>query len=314
MTETILIADNELDIVRFVEVNLRLEGFSVMIATDGEQALEAAFAHRPSLVLLDVMMPKIDGFEVCRRLRADARTSHVPVIILTAKAMTLDKVMGFTAGADDYVLKPFDPTELVARVRTTLRRSGDLRATSPLTGLPGNHRIEQEVARRLADGEEIAVAYADLSDFKAYNDHYGFLRGDQVIVLTAEILREALQRFAAPGSFLGHVGGDDFVMMFEPSATTSVCEYVVDEFDRRVRNLYDPADLERGYVAVPDRQGNLCHYEIVSIAIGVSTNERRRYHDYRGLTVVANEMKTYLKTQTRGSGYAVDGRKSAATA
>jgi DNA-binding response OmpR family regulator len=109
---------------------------------------------RPSLILLDVMMPGLDGFEVCRRLRADPRTSHIPVIFLTAKSMTADKVVGLTAGADDYVLKPFDPVELIARVRTTLQRAAELRATSPLTGLPGNHRIGIEISRRLAAGED----------------------------------------------------------------------------------------------------------------------------------------------------------------
>src|SRR5688500_12629548 len=119
MRDTILVVDNEPDILRFVDVNLRLEGFDVVTAGDGEDALQMAFELRPAIIVLDVMMPKKDGFEVCRRLRADARTRMIPVIILTAKTTMIDKVVGLTAGADDYVLKPFDPIELVARVRTT---------------------------------------------------------------------------------------------------------------------------------------------------------------------------------------------------
>src|SRR5919106_3778308 len=147
--DIVLVADDDEDIVRFVEVNLRLEGFEVITASDGEQALEMATESLPDLILLDVMMPRLDGFEVCQRLRHDGRTKHISVIMLTAKSLSADKVVGLTAGADDYIIKPFDPIELVARVRSRLRRNAEMRAVSPLTGLPGNHRIEEELADRV---------------------------------------------------------------------------------------------------------------------------------------------------------------------
>ena len=308
MTETILVADNEPDILRFVEVNLRLEGYDVESVSDGQAALERAFSTRPSLVLLDVMMPKIDGFEVCRRLRADARTSHIPVIILTAKSLTADKIVGLTAGADDYVLKPFDPMELVARVRTTLSRARELRSTSPLTGLPGNHRISTELARRLRDGETLSVIYGDLNDFKAYNDRYGFLRGDDVITLTAEVLSGAVHDYAKPGGFVGHIGGDDFMIVCQPEDVAAVCEHAIEQFDRRILDLYDEEDRARGYVELPDRQGELRRFPPVTIALGVASNERRTFTDHRELVEVATEMKSYLKQHHRRSAYAVDGR------
>lgn len=307
MGELILVADNEPDILRFVEVNLRLEGFEVVVAHDGDEALEKAFTDRPALVLLDVMMPKTDGFEVCRRLRADARTAHIPVIILTAKSMTVDKVVGLTAGADDYVLKPFDPVELVARVRTTLRRAIELRGSSPLTGLPGNHRITQEIARRLADEEPVAVVYADLNEFKAYNDHYGFVRGDDVIILTADVLRDVLREHTEDG-FLGHIGGDDFMFVCRPAQVATVCEAAIAAFDRRVQDFYDDEILAQGYLEVPDRRGDLQRYELLSIALGVATNERREFSDHREIVEVATEMKSYVKRNRSGSAYAVDVR------
>jgi diguanylate cyclase (GGDEF)-like protein len=308
MSETILVADNEPDILRLVEVNLRLEGFDVITAKDGREALDHAIDKRPALVLLDVMMPELDGFEVCRRLRADSRTSHIPVIMLTAKSLTMDKVVGLTAGADDYVLKPFDPMELVARVRTTLRRAGDLKASSPLTGLPGNHRINQEIARRLSEGERVAVIYADLNDFKAYNDYYGFVRGDGVIVLTGEVLTEAIERHPGNRAFVGHVGGDDFILVCRPDEVADVCEYVIDEFDRRIRSHYDPADLERGYLEVPDRRGEPQQFPVVSIVLGVASNQLREFADHREMVGVATEMKSLLKRGERLSTYAVDSR------
>jgi diguanylate cyclase (GGDEF)-like protein len=309
MPETILVADNEPDILRFVEVNLRLEGFSVLLARNGEEALRRAVEERPDLVLLDVMMPGLDGFEVCRKLRANPRTSGVPVMFLTAKALTSDKVDGLAAGADDYVLKPFDPVELVARVRTTLRRSADLVATSPLTGLPGNHRIGEEIALRLARGAPAAVIYADLNDFKAYNDRYGFLRGDGVILLTAEILRSALATYAGDDGFIGHVGGDDFVLVCPPAVAGAVCEAVIRRFDARIRSAYDPADAEAGYLEIKDRQGDTRRFGIMSIALGVATNEHRDFADHRAIVEVATEMKSFLKRRRGGSDFAIDGRR-----
>lgn len=308
MGETVLVVDNEPDILRFVEVNLRLEGFEVLLAVDGEQALEVAFLERPDLVLLDVMMPGIDGFEVCRRLRSDSRTSHIPVIFLTARSLTADKVVGLTAGADDYVLKPFDPIELVARVRTTLQRAAELRAVSPVTGLPGNHRISLELARRLSAGEEFAVGYADVNDFKSFNDRYGFLRGDGLILLTAEVLQSALEAQAGGGWFLGHIGGDDFLLICHPDAIERVCETALAEFNRRVRGAYDPEDAEAGYLLLPDRQGVERRFPLATLSIGVASTRGRSYEDHRQIVEVATEMKRYVKSRRDGGGYAVDNR------
>ncbi len=155
--ELILVADDDEDIVRFVEVNLRLEGFEVLTANDGQAALELALESLPDLMLLDVMMPKVDGFEVCQQLRHDPRTKNMSVIMLTAKSLSADKVVGLTAGADDYMIKPFDPVELVARVKSAIRRSRDMRAINPLTQLPGNVQIQEEVATSIAKADPFAL-------------------------------------------------------------------------------------------------------------------------------------------------------------
>src|SRR5206468_4422198 len=149
------------------------EGFEVISARNGEEALELVYERMPALVLLDVMMPKLDGFEVCSRIRADGRVRHINIIMLTAKSLSADKIVGLTSGADDYVLKPFDPMELVARVRATLRRSKEMRSSSPLTGLPGNIQIEDVIRCRHTAGEQVAVCYSDFDNFKGYNDLYG---------------------------------------------------------------------------------------------------------------------------------------------
>ena len=307
----ILVADNDADIRNFVQVNLEMEGFDVAVAQDGEEALAVAANVRPALVILDVMMPKMDGFEVCRRLRSDPKTSAIPVIILTARSLTVDKVVGLTAGADDYVLKPFDPVELIARVRTTLRRARELRATSPLTGLPGNHVIERELASRLQHETPVALIYADLNDFKSFNDHYGFLRGDDVISMTADVLLTAVREAAGDDAFVGHIGGDDFLVMCDPPDVPGLCERVMADFDERIATYYDPEDWARGCIEVPDRRGHTRACPPVSIALGVASTDHGAYGDHRGIVAAATEMKSFLKEHQRSSAYAIDSRGAA---
>jgi PleD family two-component response regulator len=294
----VLIADDDRDIVRFVEVNLRLEGFEVITAHDGQDALSKALDLQPNLILLDVMMPRMDGYEVCTKLRADGRSAHIPVIMLTAKSLSADKVLGLTAGADDYIIKPFDPMELVARVKTTLRRASEMRSLSPLTGLPGNLRIEQEIAHRMERGKAVAVAY---------NDRYGFLRGDEVISLFAQVLRRAAQDAAGPDGFVGHIGGDDFVALVPPEAAEIFASRVITGFDDRIPTLYDPEDANAGSIELEDRQGQLRRFPMVSVSLGIASSAQRAFTNHRELVATATELKHVAKRQ-QGSSYALDRR------
>jgi diguanylate cyclase (GGDEF)-like protein len=308
MADLILIADDDPDIARFVEVNLKLDGFDVAVASDGEQALQMALELQPSLILLDVMMPKMDGVEVCRHIRADRRTAQTNVIMLTAKSLGADKIAGLTAGADDYIIKPFDPLELVARVHSTLRRTREMRAQSPLTGLPGNVTIESEVRRRLSSNESFAICYADLDNFKAFNDHYGFMRGDKVIVFTADIISRVVADIG-PNAFIGHVGGDDFILLTDPAQVEALCERIIQLFDAGVTSFYDRADAERGYIEVENRQKVLNRFPLLSISIGVALADPKAVDDHRRVAETATEMKSFAKTQ-EGSVYAIDRRRS----
>lgn len=305
--ELVLVADDDEDIVRFVEVNLRLEGFDVVTAGDGEQALQGAYDLMPDLMLLDVMMPKVDGFEVCQRLRADPRTKNMSVIMLTAKSLSADKVVGLTAGADDYMIKPFDPVELVARVKSALRRSREMRAINPLTQLPGNVQIQEEVAERVAGGAPFALMYIDLNDFKAYNDFYGFARGDEVIKLLAKCAGGAVQEAAGSEAFLGHIGGDDFVAIVDPEKAESAAQKVIDCWDRSIPALYDDGDAKRGYIEVMDRRKEMHRFSLTSVSVGIATNSQRPIRSHWEASEIATEMKTFAKSQGR-SAYAIDRR------
>jgi diguanylate cyclase (GGDEF)-like protein len=310
---TVLVVDDDVDIARFIEVNLRLEGFDVLVAHDGEEALELIAQRMPDLALLDVMMPRLNGVELCRRLRSEPLTASLPVIMLTAKNLSVDKVVGLTAGADDYIIKPFDTLELVARVRSTLRRNAEMRAVSPLTGLPGNQRINEEIALRATGEAPIAVCHVDLDNFKAFNDCYGWIRGDDVISLLATALKAAGGDLGEPAPFVGHVGGDDFVVICSPDDVEHFATRALSEFDAGVQSLHDDEDVANGYIAILDRQGNERRFPLVSVSIGVAVTGRRTFRDHREIVAVATEMKGVAKGTT-GSAVAIDRRTDATAA
>jgi diguanylate cyclase (GGDEF)-like protein len=307
MSESVLVVDDDPDVARFVEVNLRSAGYDVTVASDGEEAVERAIDIRPDLVLLDVMMPKLDGFEVAQRLRRDPRTSSSSIIMLTAKALSADKVLGLSSGADDYIIKPFDPVELLARVKGTLRRAREMRALSPLTGLPGNIRIQEEIRRLVAEDQRFAILYADLDHFKAYNDHYGFVRGDRAIQLLARLATEVAHEVVGPAGFVGHVGGDDFLMVAPADVAENAAEELCRRFDDSAPLLYDRMDAEKGYIEVEDRKGTVSRFPILTLSVGVASTARRRFAHYGEAVAIATEMKQVAKREA-GSSFAVDRR------
>jgi diguanylate cyclase (GGDEF)-like protein len=309
--DLILVVDDDQDIANFVAFNLQIQGFEVMRASDGQEALELMETRRPDLAVIDWMMPRMDGVQLTQKLRAEPLTSALPVIMLTAKGMTVDKVLGLTAGVDDYLVKPFDNAELLARVSSTLRRNKEFREVSPLTGLPGNARVRREIADRMRAGGEYSVGYIDIDRFKSVNDVYGFDRGDEFIIALAHSLHRAVAGGNQPPIFLGHIGGDDFVFICAPDQVLPLTQRTVTDFEQAADRLYDSADAKRGYVEVPDRRGNKNRAALVTLSIGVAqaTVEGRRFADPRVVIAVASEMKKVAKSQP-GSYVAIDRRRS----
>ncbi len=307
MNERILIVDDDPDILQFVRMNLELEGFTVQTADGGQEALETARNTPPDLVLLDIMMPEMDGLTVLRRLRTMPATMNVAVILLTAKALAEDRVKGLDLGADDYVTKPFDLEELVARVKTVLRRAQAMRDLSPLTGLPGNFRISRELEQRVEKEAPFALVHADLDNFKAFNDHYGFMRGDTVIKFTAHSLLEAATACGDQEAFVGHVGGDDFIAIVDPEYVEDFCKVAIHTLDDGILDFYDTADALQGYIEVTDRRGERHAFPICSVSLGVATNVRRKIVSEWEASAIASEMKEHAKRQA-GSSYQIDRR------
>jgi diguanylate cyclase (GGDEF)-like protein len=306
-TDLIIVVDDDVDIARFIEVNLKLQGYEVILAHDGERALQLINECQPALAIVDWMMPKLDGLDLTRRLRADPMTAPLPIILLTARGQTADKVIGLTAGADDYLVKPFDTLELVARVRSTLRRNQENREVSPLTGLPGNNRILREISDRARNGADFAVGHVDIDRFKSVNDAYGFARGDEFITALARALHRALVNVGLPPAFLGHVGGDDFIIVCSPEQVYMLTTTAVEEFEAAADALYDPIDAERGYIELANRNGEVQRPNLVTLSIGVALSTNGRFSDPREVVSVASEMKTVAK-KFAGSYVAFDRR------
>ena len=303
----ILIADGEPAVRQLLELVLSGQGYEVSLAQNGAQLVRMAQERVPDLMLVDLMMPQIDGYEAIRQLRNDTRTAHVPMLILTAKSTLEDVVIGFETGADDYITKPFNIPELLARIKSHLRRANQQPVRNPLTGLPGNILLTEELKYRLGQPEPFAYLYVDLDNFKAFNDTYGPARGDRVIKLLAEVLVEAVAEHGTSSDFIGHIGGDDFAVVSSPEVLDTLCQRIIASFDERVRLLYDPDDRARGYLHGTDRQGVPRRFPIISLSIGIATNRHRTFDDHEQLSRIAAEMKQYAK-QAPGSWYAVDVR------
>lgn len=307
MSERVLVADDDPDILSVVKVNFELEGFEVDTAVDGEDALLKATANPPNVIVLDIMMPRMDGLTALHRLRGQASTANIPIILLTARGLPEDRVRGLELGADDYITKPFDINELVARVGAVIRRTQAARDLSPLTGLPGNFRITAEIEQKIKSGESFALVHGDLDNFKAFNDHYGFMRGDEVIRFCADCLSSSAADLGIADPFVGHIGGDDFVAIIPADMSEAFCKEVVQRFDDGILDLYDTADALRGYIEVIDRRGERYAFPVVSLSLGVASSEVRDINTQWEASAIAVEMKEFAKKQP-GSTYRIDRR------
>ncbi|HZQ29146.1 MAG TPA: response regulator [Acidimicrobiales bacterium] len=304
----ILLAEDDLDVGRYLEISLGVEGFEIVRATDGRSAVATAVAQPPDLVVLDIGMPGMDGVAVCQELRRDPRTSAVPIIILTARIQKTDKLLGLEAGADDYVTKPFDPAELVARIRGALRRTRQLRDVSPLTGLPGNIAIFRQLEHLLSGaGPDFALLHADLDNFKAFNDHYGFAAGDGVIRATASLLTSSLEDLPDTPRFAGHVGGDDFVLVTPAPDAERLADRIIPTFDDMIAQHYEGADVRQGHISVASRRGGTREFPLMTISIGIVKSTPCRFRAPAEMASVASDMKNVAK-EMGGSSWCLDRR------
>lgn len=302
--DRILIVEDDEHMGSLLREILQREGYTAIVVSSGADAMEQATEHPPQLIVLDLMLPDVDGLEICRKIREIPRISHVPILVVSARGDVTDRVEGLRMGVDDYMPKPFDVSELVARIEAHIRRASEERSINPLSGLPGNFKIYGYIDKKLAESDDIAVLYVDLDNFKAYNDHYGFAHGDDVILLVASILERTLKERGRENiDLLGHIGGDDFVIVTEPRLAEEYCAAIIERFDSRIPLLYSEEDRRRGHIKLKDRRGNLQVYPIMTLSIGVVTTELREFDNHVELAEVAAEVKNKAKAEDGSTCY-----------
>jgi diguanylate cyclase (GGDEF)-like protein len=306
--DIVLVVDDDEQVTRLVKRVLERAGFECVTVNDGNDAHDAAVEWRPDIILLDLMLGDTTGDQILAILRSDFRTRLIPVVFLTVRDSLQDKVEHLLAGADDYVTKPFVPEELIARLRAVMSRSTSARELSPLTGMSGNSDILREISRRLAQQERFAVLYPDIDSFKSYNDHYGFLRGDDVIKTLATIILEVLEQNFSAQHFAGHVGGDDFVVLTDPNMAETLASEITRRFDAATPALYDPADRLQGWIESKERSGGTLRSPLVSVSIGIVNAEPGSYTSAAALAARAAEVKGVAKRMP-GSKWVLDRRR-----
>lgn len=308
MGEKILVVDDDPDIRDVLRITLEAEGYQVFEVEDGEKVIPAVKRYSPQLILLDFVMPKLSGPEVSLLLKKDILLRHIPIIMLTGKGEINDKVQGINAGVDDYLVKPFEPKELLARVKMIMRRTTSALDANPLTKLPGNTSIANEISARIEQEQPFAVCYADLDKFKALNDKYGFSRGDDAITRTAKILIHAVEELGNPDDFIGHEGGDDFVVVTTPQKAERICRAIISAFDQVAPSFYNEEDRKAGFIVGRDRQGKKMKIPFITVSIGVVTTENRVIRHVAEVGEIGAELKKFAKS-LRGSTFVKERRE-----
>jgi len=289
----ILVVEDDFDISNMLDIFFNSKGYEVAVADRGELGLELCRQRLPHVIVLDIMLPDIDGYEVCRQLRSNLRTSHVPIIFLTQKDERSDRIAGLELGADDYITKPFDIEELRLRVQGSIRRAQATNLSNPTTGLPSSKQIEEQLRELMRRGDW-ALLYVGINHIDPFRDKEGFLAADEVLRDLAQMLGETVDRFGTPNDFIGHRGGDDFIVITASEHGPILRERIVARFNTSVGTHYNFLDRDNGYITVDGRQ-----YPLMSLAVGLISPQDGPFSDIREITEVAAEMRR--KDEKRGT-------------
>jgi GGDEF domain-containing protein len=233
--------------------------------------------------------------------------SLAPVILYHPHPSSKTILAGLKFGADDFFCCAWNPKLFSAKLNMIINRSRRDLGVNPTTRLPGTSIIEREIARRIKRGLKFAACYADLDDFKAYNDYYGYHYGDRLIKMTSEIIRDAVYGLSK-NSFVGHIGGDDFVFIIPPEKIDSVCGRIIKAFDRIIVREYKKEDVKRGYIVTENRRGEKESFPMMTLSIAVLVNQERMFRHLGEISHMITDLKKYTKSLP-GSNYFVERRK-----
>ncbi len=306
----ILIADPEI-FNQATLIGTLKDHYHVAIAQNSADIFKAVTKQAIDLILLDTRYPAESGFAICSRLKNEESCREIPVIFLTSDASPASEEKAFNAGAADYIAKPYNAPSVLARIKNQLRLTKALTElkrlhqlaldANPNTGLPGNNSIRNELEKALTEVQQVCVIYADLDHFKVYNDTYGFAQGDDLISFTANVIRVALQQNGCGDSFLGHIGGDDFVFIAPAEKCATIAAEIIRRIDMGIREFYNAQDIEKGYVVAYNREGEERRHPLVSLSMGGVDLTKRQFASVMEVIDICTETKKAAKNQPGSS-------------
>ena len=282
----ILVVEDDFDISNMLRIYFTGQGYDVQVAPRGGDALMLTRRQLPQLIVLDIMLPDMNGYDVCRELRSTARTSHIPIIFLTQKDERSDKIAGLELGADDYITKPFDIEELKLRVKNQIERSERDNYTDPNSGLPSSSLIEEKLRELMRENRVWTYVDLKLMHYDAFKEVYGFVAGNEVLRFMALLAGEVLDEYGTPDDFVGHAGSDNFVVITYSDRPQVVIEKLASQFAEDVKQHYSFIDRERGFMMKDGEKAPL-----MTLAVGSISNATRQFADIREITELAAESR-----------------------
>ena len=287
---SLLVVEDDVDIANMLKIYFSGMNFDVDVAHRGYDALERTKHVLPHLIVLDIMLPDIDGYEVCRNLRTSTRTSHIPVIFLTQKDERSDKLQGLELGADDYITKPFDIEELKLRVTGAIRRSERESLTDPRSGLPAGRLIEEQL-RRIIREKEWALLDMRVNEFESFKDVYGFVAGDDVMRFTAMLVTEVVDELGSNEDFIGHAGSDNFIVISNNESAPLIKQRIKGRFAAEILTHYNFIDRQNGYMQVLKPNGTADKVPFMTLSVGIISPSEQSFADIREITELAAEAR-----------------------
>ena len=304
--EIYIIDDDESSILVFREL-FRNDPEYKFISVKSDQ-INIALKNIPSIIIVNEDAIDVDVVELCKKIRNDEDNSITPIIVVSSNADKEHRINILKESVEYYIRKPVNAEYLYFTIKNLSRLLTINRRISPLTGLPGNVQIHAELKKRISNKEEFSVLYLDLDNFKAYNDVYGFLKGDEIIKFTANTILKCIHSHITEGAFVGHIGGDDFVAIIPSLQCEELCQSIIANFDAEVTKFFTEDDSEKGYIEVANRKGVIEQFPLTSISIGVVEADKGRFANMLEIGEVGAQVKHMAKS-IMGSSYAIDRRK-----
>ncbi|GAB4424668.1 MAG: response regulator [Anaerolineae bacterium] len=289
----ILVVEDDLDISKMLRIYFDSQGYEVLVAARGNDALEICRRKLPNVVVLDINLPDIDGYEVCRQLRSNTRTSYVPIIFLTQKDERSDKIAGLELGADDYITKPFDIEELKLRVEGAIRRSKREALTHPVTNLPAGKLIEEELKKIKDSPDSWRLLYFGIRNVNAFREVVGPIHVNEVLIFLADVMRESVEAHGSMNDFIGQASDNDFIIITTPEAAGTICREVSRRFDEDSKVFYPFRIREAGKITYEDIDGIKREADFMKLVVGVVTSEDGPFADILQITEDAAENRRH---------------------